>query len=108
MLSVNQLSAQIKLTEMWKVKYDEDYPLKFECQKTGVNARETRGNATGKMIETARSTKSRASSCGDAPRIWNKAPLTITRQNPYKWQKRKSKNLLKLYQYELILASLKC
>ena len=78
MLSVNQLSAQIKLTEMWKAKYVEDYPIKFACQTTGVNARETRGNAIGKMIETAKSTKSKASFCGDAPRIWNKAPLVIT------------------------------
>ena len=83
MLSVNQLSAQIKLTEMWKAKYVEDYPIKFACQTTGVNARETRGNAIGKMIETAKSTKSKASFCGDAPRIWNKAPLVITYTAPH-------------------------
>ena len=47
MMSVNQLSAQIKLTEMWKANFDPDYPLKFECQKTGINARETRGTANG-------------------------------------------------------------
>ena len=79
MLSVNQLSAQIKLTEMWKAKYDEEYPLKFKSQKTAENARETRGNSNGKLMELGRTKKSITSFYGDAPRIWNKAPREITK-----------------------------
>ena len=41
-------------------------------------ARETRGSKHWKMIETGRSTKSKASFVGDASRIWNKAPIQIT------------------------------
>ena len=78
MLSVNQLSAQIKLTEMWKAKFDADYPLKFSRQKTLENGRVTRGTANGKIVETGRTARAKASFCGDAPRIWNKAPATIT------------------------------
>ena len=46
--------------------------------KTIENGRETRGNAIGKMMETGRTARSRASFFGDAPRIWNKAPIQIT------------------------------
>ena len=51
MLSVNQMAAQIKLTEMWKVKHTKNYPLKFPSQETQPNAKETRGNKKGKLIE---------------------------------------------------------
>ena len=37
------------------------------------------GNRNGKMIETGRSIKSKASFVGDAPRVWNKAPTQIMR-----------------------------
>ena len=58
MLSVNQLAAQIKLNEMWKAKYTAEYPIKFSYKETQPGARETRGNKTGRMIETGRSAKS--------------------------------------------------
>ena len=78
MLSVNQISAQIKLCEMWKAKNIEEYPIKFRYQSTNPGARETRGNSSGKMIETGRTQKSISSFVGDAPRIWNKAPIQVT------------------------------
>ena len=56
---------------MWKANNVEEYPLKPKRQTTQENARETRGNKNEKMIRTGRSTKSRASFFGDAPRIWN-------------------------------------
>ena len=67
MLSVNQISATIKLCEMWKAKNVEEYPIKFKYQSTEPGARETRGNSLGKMIETGRSLKSMTSYVGDAP-----------------------------------------
>ena len=78
MLSVNQMAAQIKLCEMWKAKNVEEYPIKFKYQSTQPGARETRGNATGRMIETGRSIKTITSFVGDAPRIWNRAPIQVT------------------------------
>ena len=63
---------------MWKAKNTENYPLKFSYQETKPGARETRGNRNGKMMETGRSTKSKASFMGDATRIWNKAPIEVT------------------------------
>ena len=32
MLSVNQINAQVKLTEMWKAQNIEDYPIQNEVQ----------------------------------------------------------------------------
>ena len=32
----------------------------------------------GKMVETARAVKSKASFVGDAPRLWNRAPIQVT------------------------------
>ena len=58
-LSVNQLAAQIKLTEMWKAKNVNEYPIKFRYQETQPGARETRGNKAGRMIETGKTTKSK-------------------------------------------------
>ena len=63
---------------MWKAKNVSEYPIKFWYQETQPGARETRGNKAGRMIETGKTTKSKASFVGDAPRIWNKAPLTVT------------------------------
>ena len=43
MLSVNQTNAQIKLTKMWKMKNDKEYPGKGERQTQHENGREMRG-----------------------------------------------------------------
>ncbi len=34
MLSVNQMAAQINLTEMWKAKSDPQYPIKMKTMET--------------------------------------------------------------------------
>ena len=81
MLSVSQLAAQIKLNEMWKAKNEPEYPIKFRYQETLPGAIETRGNKAGKMIISGRSVKSKASLVGDAPRIWNNAPISVTNAN---------------------------
>ena len=74
----------------------EEYPLKCKRQTTQENARETRGNKNEKMIRTGRSTKSRASFFGDAPRIWNKAPTSITKAKSLNIAKKEIKNFCKL------------
>ena len=78
MLSVNQLAAQIKLVEMWKAKNTENYPVNIEFRATNENQTETRGATSGKAVETGRTSKARTTFVGDATRLWNKAPKTIT------------------------------
>ena len=57
---------------MWKAKNETEYPIKFSYQETLPGARETRGNKAGKIII------SKTSFVGDAPRIWNNAPTSVT------------------------------
>ena len=55
MLSINQLNAQIKLTEIWKAVKDEDHPFKINLPKLNADERITRGQADGYIKIEARS-----------------------------------------------------
>ena len=77
MLSVNQISAQIKLTEIWKALNVPKFPIKVNKQQTPNDSRTTRGVTTGKLIEEGSSNLMVNSFIGDATRLWNKAPLAI-------------------------------
>jgi hypothetical protein len=77
MLSVNQTVAQIKLTEVWKARHTEEYPLKFTFQVTKEGGRETRGDRSGKAVETGRTSKAKATFMNDTVRVWNTAPESI-------------------------------
>ena len=48
MLSVNQIAAQIKLTEMWKASNDPQYPIKMKTKERQENAVETRSLTRGR------------------------------------------------------------
>ena len=39
MMSVNQINAQIKLSEMWKAVKDEDHPFNLVKKESGQNVR---------------------------------------------------------------------
>ena len=77
MLSVNQLAANIKLTEIWKATHVDKHPVKVSYQTTSLNGRVTRGDTSGKLIEKSGSTLSINSCVGDGTRLWNKAPLNV-------------------------------
>ena len=73
MLSVNQLQAQVKLTEMWKAHNSTNYPIKLDKMKPTNETRVTRSVTSENFIEP----KSKLTFIGDATRLWNKAPMTI-------------------------------
>jgi hypothetical protein len=79
MLSVNQLSAQIKLKEVWKSLNFQNYPIKFEPYNSalseGSHALRTKENRV--FNDNYRLQKSKSSFYVDAARIWNAAPKTI-------------------------------
>ena len=77
MLSVNQVAAQIKLTEMWKANNVDKYSIKVTKQTTAENARVTRGDTSERLIETGMSDLVRNSCLRDATKLWNKAPLEV-------------------------------
>ena len=75
MLSVNQTSAQIKLTEMWKCKNVVNYPLQPPTVQPISNGATTRSATTAKF--KINSTPN--SFIGDATRLWNTAPESVTK-----------------------------
>jgi hypothetical protein len=77
MLSVNQIAAQIKLTEMWKASNDPKYPIKMKTRERQENAVETRSVTRGDLTEVGRSTRAKKSFIFDAAKVWNKAPEKI-------------------------------
>ena len=77
MLSVNQMNAQIKLTQAWKITQLPEYPIKWEMKKTKDDERLTRATLANMVPETARSILSQATFNNDAKKIWNMAPSSI-------------------------------
>ena len=73
MMSVNQLHAQIKLTEMWKALNRPSYPLQIGKRNLGDETRTTRSVTMKNLNEP----KSLTTFIGDATRLWNKAPPSI-------------------------------
>ena len=79
LLSVNQLSAQIKLIEVWKSLNVEGYPLTldpYNKQERSISA-ELRPKPTRIFDDTFRLQISNHSFNADAARLWNLAPTSI-------------------------------
>ena len=51
MLSVNQINAQMKLSEMWKAVNDEDHPFNIVKRESGPNIRAMR-SITNEVLPT--------------------------------------------------------
>ena len=77
MLSINQLNAQIKLTEMWKAINLQNYPIKVSKQIIPNLGSTTRATTYGRLIEPGTKTKTIKTCISDSTRIWNKAPTVI-------------------------------
>ena len=75
-LSVNQLNAQIKLTEVWKSKNNSNYPIKWVIDPKLVDAR-TRSIQKESLIVTGKSHRLQSRFYSDAARLWNVAPDDI-------------------------------
>ena len=84
LLSVNQLAAQIKLTEVWKAKNVENYALSLDPYKRphpeqDVNPEKLLRPRTNRVYnDSSRYQISKQSFNIDAARLWNTAPIEIT------------------------------
>ena len=95
MLSVNQLAATIKLTEVWKSVNVEDYPIKLIKSKESKSEREVRMGTRRQFDESAKRKVSKVSFVFDAARLWNQAPQAINNCNSLKSAKRAIKSYCK-------------
>ena len=79
LLSVNQLAASIKLTEVWKSIHQENYPISLEPNNPGLqeNDRILRASSSRLWNQDARSRAEKESFSRNAAKIWNAAPLGI-------------------------------
>ena len=83
MMSVNQIAAQIKLTEMWKALNDSQYPLRVEQKSEKEDGIGTRSMTRGDLIEFGSSTNSKKSFMGSSTRLWNVAPEEIKKVHSF-------------------------
>ena len=87
LLSVNQLSAKIKIMEVWKSMNCEDYPITMDPYRpnsTPGHKHDIRTQQTRVLNDSCRLHKSEFSFHVDAARIWNATPneiRTATSQN---------------------------
>ena len=71
LLSVNQMNAQIKLTEGWKISNVENYPTKWALKTTAEDERSTRATSANKIPEVAKSKGTKSAYNNDATRTPN-------------------------------------
>jgi len=74
MLSVNQMAAQIKLTEMWKASNDPQYPIKMKIRENQEEGMGTRSVTPGDLTERGGLAQAKKSFTIDAAKVCNKAP----------------------------------
>jgi hypothetical protein len=80
LLSVNQLAASIKLTEVWKSLNVVDYPLQLDPynQTTTTLSLDLRPKPSRVFNDSARLQISKYSFNVDSARLWNQAPPEVT------------------------------
>ena len=77
MMSVNQINAQIKLSEMWKAVRDEDHPFNLEKKESGPDVRSMRSIANEMLPVKSFSELSKNTFINDGIKAWNLAPSSI-------------------------------
>ena len=77
MLSVNQLNAQIKITEVWKAVQDQHHPMKIEKVIHGESSCLTRSVVKGDLKEFGKTEIVQSTYLSDACKVWNKCPKNI-------------------------------
>ena len=77
MMSINQLNAQIKLTEIWKAVNDEAHLFKIEVPKINLDERVSRGQLAGYIKSKALSNITKKTFINDSVKVWNIAPNSL-------------------------------
>ena len=77
MLSINQMNAQIKLSEFWKASNDSKHPFAVYFPRRETNARASRSYEKGCKPELGKSNPTQSTFINDGIKAWNKAPISI-------------------------------
>ena len=99
LLSINQTSAQIKLTEAWKASKDVNYPIEMkhrrEPSRDGTS-RQLRITTRKEMREGGKTILAEKSFTRDAGKLWNAAPKEIKEADTIGTAKERIKQYCKL------------
>ena len=76
-MSLNQLNAQIKITEIWKAINDPKYPLKFKNSNTNDSAMISRWKIEGKLFIKHGSDNLKSTFKNDGTKAWNCTPDNV-------------------------------
>ena len=79
-MSVNQINAQTKLTEIWKAVNTENYPIKVNKHNISSSERISRSKMSDKLLANGFSDHSKTSFKNDAIRLWNNSPIFVSFQ----------------------------
>ena len=77
MLSTNQINAQAKLTEIWKILNVENYPQMGIQKQNREGPMLSRAASRGDLLVKGKTELRQSTFINDASKIWNNAPLTI-------------------------------
>ena len=79
MQSVNQLNAQIKITEIWKAVHKENYPIEVNKYILGHAERLSGAKTSEKLLVSGHSDLIKSSIKNDTITLWNNCPDSITK-----------------------------
>ena len=77
MQSVNQINAQIKITEIWKAVEKENYPIKVNKYTLGAVERLSTTKTSENLLVSGHSDLLKAFFKSEAITLWNKCPDSI-------------------------------
>ena len=77
LLSVNEINAQVKLTEMWKAVHSEANSLKITIKSKSCEAAVTRSDKNVVLMEHGLTELCKKTFLNDAAHIWNATPDSI-------------------------------
>ena len=95
MLSTNQLNAQAKLNEAWKIANTPGYPLQWDVKSPNAESRTTRSITAERVTEIGKSNLSTSTFYSDTIRAWNKAPSAIKQAKTLSQAKKEIKKFVK-------------
>ena len=95
MMSVNQINAQIKLSEMWKAVKDEDHPFNLEKKESGPDIRSMRSITNEVLPVKSFSERSKNTFINDGIVAWNQAPVKIKECNSFVTAKNEIKKFVR-------------
>ena len=94
-MSVNQINAQMKLSEMWKAMNDGDHPFNIEKRDSGPNVRSMRSITNDMLLVQSFSELSKSTFTNDGIKAWNLAPKNFKDCTTYATAKNEIKKFVK-------------